>query len=308
MSNALSDLADFRQDRIVLGSVYICISATMFAAAGAAVKLALQDISPVQLVFWRNLMSMIVFFGFLLAARPAALLDLKTEKAHLHVLRSVLSLCVLYAYFYAVSQIELATAVLLLSTSPVFVPILALVFMRFKSAPTVWVGVSIAFIGVALVIDPSLQYTFDFTNYVGMVTGLLSGLLGGAATVVIWKMSATESPDRQMIYFTVVSLVLSVPFAVLNWQTPQLATFIPIVILGIATTLAQYFLSKGCEVAPADKINTWNYLSIVIAGLAAYIGWNEALDRYTIFGMLLVVLGARIASKTYRKKEKILRD
>lgn len=276
----------------------------MFAAAGAAVKLALNDISPIQLVFWRNLMSMIIFFGFLLVVRPSAFSDLKSEKTGLHVLRSVLSLCVLYAYFYAVSQIELATAVLLLSTSPVFVPVLAAVFMRHVSASTVWIGVLIAFFGVALVTDPTLQYSFNFSNYLGIGSGLLSGLLGGAATVVIWKMSTTESPDRQMIYFTVVSFVLSVPLVLMDWQTPQLMTFLPIVCLGIATTLAQYFLSKGCEVAPADKINTWNYLSIVIAALAAYVGWNETLSLETVIGMVLVVLGASIASKKFKPSSK----
>ncbi len=51
MSSTSSDLADLRQDNVLLGSVYICISAAMFAAAGAAVKIALQDISPIQLVF-----------------------------------------------------------------------------------------------------------------------------------------------------------------------------------------------------------------------------------------------------------------
>ena len=154
-----------RQDQIWLGSIYICFSAAMFAAAGAAVKIALEDLNPVQLVFWRNLASMIIFFGFILLTRPNAVLDIKTEKLGLHILRSLLSLCVLYFYFYAVSQIELATAVLLLSTSPVFVPILAIVFMRHISARTVWAGVTIAFLGVTLVIDPTLQYSFETTNY-----------------------------------------------------------------------------------------------------------------------------------------------
>lgn len=300
MSSATTDQATFSQENVLLGSIYICISATMFAVAGAAVKLALHDVSPVQLVFWRNLMSMVFFFGFLLAVRPAAFSCLRSEMVGLHLLRSVLSLCVLYAYFYAVSQIDLATAVLLLSTSPVFVPILALLFMRHLSASTVWIGVLIAFVGVALVVDPTLKYSFDFSNYIGLGSGLLSGILGGAATVVIWKMSGTESPDRQMIYFTFVSFVLSMPFVLLAWEMPKPVAFVPIVCLGIATTLAQYFLAKGCEVAPADKINTWNYLSIVIAGLAAYVGWNETLRPVTILGMILVVVGARIAGKTFK--------
>jgi drug/metabolite transporter (DMT)-like permease len=293
------------QENILLGSLYICISAAMFAAAGAAVKLALADITPVQLVFWRNLLSMVIFGLFLGVFRPQALSDLKSKKVGLHILRSVLSLFVLYAYFYAVSKIELATAVLFLSTSPVFVPILALLFLGHASARTVWLGVLIAFGGVALIIDPTLRFSFDFNNILGMASGLLSGFLGAAATVVIWKMSDTESPDRQMVYFTVVSFLLSLPLCLYSWKTPQLATFIPITCLGIATTLAQYYLSKGCQVAPADKINTWNYLSIVIAAVAAYIGWNEVLALPTVLGMLFVVGGATLASRRMATRRKV---
>lgn len=273
----------------------------MFAAAGAAVKLALQDISPMQLVFWRNLISMLIFGVFLLISRPHVFSDLRTKNVKLHVFRSFLSLMVLYAYFFTVSRIELATAVLLLSTSPIFVPILAFFFMRHRSAATVWVGVIVAFVGVALVVDPTLRFSFDLSNYVGMLSGILAGFLGGAATIVIWRMSATESPDRQMIYFTTVSFLMSIPLGISSWQMPKPETFIPIVCLGIATTLAQYYLSKGCQVAPADKINTWNYLSIVIAAFAAYIGWNERLEMPTIIGMILVVLGAQIAARTHKR-------
>lgn len=303
MSNGLTQKEGWpAKENVFLGSVYICISALMFAVAGATVKLALQDISPIQLVFWRNLLSMLIFGSFLLVCRPSTFANLRSQKTHLHLLRSVLSLLVLYAYFYAVAQIELATAVLFLSTSPVFVPVFAWFFLRHKSELAVWVGVLIAFFGVSLIIDPSLQYTFDFSSYGGMFAGLISGVLGGAATVVIWKMSGTETPDRQMVYFTVVSFVLSIPLCIYSWQTPLPGTFIPIICLGISTTLAQYYLSKGCQTAPADKINTWNYLSIVVAAIAAYIGWNETLSLPTIFGIMLVVCGAVLASKTIKRE------
>ena len=61
------------------------------------------------------------------------------------------------------------------------------------------------------------------------------------------------------------------------------------------------YASKGCQVAPVDKINTWNYLSIVVASFAAYLGWNEGLSLPTIAGMVLVVAGAQIASKTFKR-------
>jgi len=134
------------------------------------------------------------------------------------------------------------------------------------------------------------------------VQRLLAGCLGGAATVAIWKMSASEPPDRQILYFTAVSFVISIPAAIYGWQWPRAETFAPIIALGIATTLAQYYLSKGCATAPADKINTWNYLSIVISALAAYIGWNESLSNWTVLGMVLVVVGAHLASLSRARK------
>jgi drug/metabolite transporter (DMT)-like permease len=273
----------------------------MFAAAGAAVKLALRDLSPVQLVFWRNLASMLIFGSYLYFARPQAFGDLRSGRVDLHVCRSILSLAVLYAYFFAVSRIPLPTAVLLLSTSPVFVPVLAFLVLGHRSGIAIWIGVLIAFFGVALIIDPTLTFGDESTSVLGMVGGLIAGILGGAATVVIWKMSNSEGPDRQMIYFTVISFVLSVPMSVYTWQFPQWETFIPIIFLGIATTLAQYYLSKGCQVAPADKINTWNYLSTVVAALAGYIGWDEKLSTPTVIGMCLVVVGAQITSKRFKR-------
>lgn len=286
-----------RAENVFLGSVFICLSAAMFAAAGAAVKVALQDLAPIQLVFWRNLLSMVLFGSFLLVARPQTFKALGTRKFSLHLTRSILSLLVLYSYFFAVSRVPLSTAVLLMSTSPVFVPILAYFLLRRRSARTVWVGVLIAFFGVALVIDPTLSYDFTSLDRLGILAGVAAGFLGGAATIAIWKMSATEPPDRQIFFFTLISFVLSIPVCVLNWRMPNAETFVPILCLGIATTFAQYFLSRGCQLAPADKINTWNYLSIVFAALAAYIGWNETLSMGMIAGIILVVIGAHTASR-----------
>ncbi|MEH6404739.1 MAG: DMT family transporter [Sneathiella sp.] len=290
------------QSNIFLGSVYICLSATMFALAGAAVKLALADIQPLQLVFWRNLLSLVIFMSWIALAKPQTFREMKTSKLKLHFIRSILSLLVLYSYFYAVANTELATAVLLLSTSPVFVPIIAFIWLKHRSAATVWAGTLVAFIGVSLIINPSFGFNFDWANISGVAFGLAAGCLGGAATVSIWKMSDTESPDRQIFYFTIISFLFSIPFAIYSWKWPQLETFLPIIALGIATTLAQFYLSKGCSVAPADKINTWNYISVIIAAIAAYIGWNESLSLLTISGMILVVGGAHIASIVSSKR------
>lgn len=287
------------QENISLGVIYICISATMFAIAGTAAKLALKDISPVLLVFWRNLLSCGLFIAWLYFSSGLNRAELYTSRIHLHIARSVLSLMVLYLYFYAVAHIELAKAVLFLSTSPVFLPILAFTFLKKKSDKAVWFGVLFAFFGVFLIINPQIDYRASFQMSWGVVAGIFSGVFGAAATVAIWKMSSTESPTRQLFYFTIISFVLSIPLAVFGWRLPSVESYIPLIVLAIATTLGQYYLSKGCSVAPTDKINTWNYLSIAVSALAAYIGWHEELKIHTIIGIVVVVIGAHITTIKY---------
>ena len=49
--------------------------------------------------------------------------------------------------------------------------------------------------------------------------------------------------------------------------------------------------------APADKVNTWSYASVVIAAIIGYLVWGESLEASAILGIVLVMLGAHITSK-----------
>jgi len=282
---------------ILLGSLYICLSATMFAVAGVAVKSAVADIGPVVLVFWRNVLSFFLIIAVILASSRYSVKEFATKKIKFHMARAVFSMMVLYSYFYAVSKLSLGTAVLFLSTGPIFIPILALVFFKHLSDREVWIGIFIAFVGVSLIVRPTSVFISS-----GILFGLISGLFGGASTLTIWSMSNTESAVKQLFYFSIFCVVLSIPLAFWQWKWPAVDTYLPIAVLGVSTTLAQYFLSKGFSLAPADKIYTWNYLSIVISSLAAYIGWGEKLGALTIAGMVFVVIGARMATLKFKRR------
>jgi len=284
------------EGNILAGSLYICFSGTMFAIAGMSVKSALVELDPFILVFWRNLLSCLLIILGIMFSRSATVKDLRTDNLRQHALRSLFSMIVLYSYFYTVNTLNLGIAVLFLSMGPIFIPVLALIFYRRMSDRALWIGLCVAFLGVTLITQPG-----GVTLSYGLLFVLISGLFGGASTLTIWSMSNTESPIRQLFYFSILSLLLSLPLAMLHWKLPTANTFTPIVILGISTTLAQYFLSRGFSLAPAEKIYAWNYLSIVISSVGAYLGWGEKLSALTVVGMTFVVIGARIATLKYKR-------
>jgi drug/metabolite transporter (DMT)-like permease len=281
---------------IPLGSLYICVSALCFASAGIAAKSALHELTSVQMVFWRNATSLACFSLWIFGFERQTLSLFETRTPALHFTRSALSMCVLYCYFLAISRIPLAVAILFLSMSPIFVPAIALVVFGHRSRYTVWVGVVVAFAGVALILEPNLTDKTHDNDYIGILAGILAGAFAGGSTVTIWRLSETDSPRTQLSYFTAASFLMSAPAAIWTWRWPPLSTFVPIVGLGVATTFAQYFLSKACTVAPLDRINTWSYLSIVIAALASFAIWGEALEYAALGGILLVVFGAKLAA------------
>jgi drug/metabolite transporter (DMT)-like permease len=190
----------------------------------------------------------------------------------------------------------LSSAVLLQSTGPIFVPILALLIYQRVSDRHVWFGVLIAFVGVAFIVRPS---GFDLS--VHQISGILAGIAGGAATLSIWAMSSTEPPSRQMFYFTLFTLVLSLIPLPWSWQLPTGSSFVFLVLLAICTTLAQYFLAAGFRVAPADKINTWSYASILLAAVIGYVGWGEHFGLSFGLGALLIISGAHLTTRTAKQ-------
>ncbi len=274
---------------ITRGVILMLLSALMFALAGTAVKFAAQELSAFALVFWRNLLS---FWLFLLLIYLKGFPDLKTSRIDLHLLRSLFTYGALLTYFFAISRIPLGSAVLLQSSGPVFVPLLALIFFRRMSDRNVWTGVVLAFAGVALIVQ---EGALGFS--LGEISGVVCGFFGGCAALTIWAMSDGEPPLRQMFYFTLLTLVISILLLPWTWEVPSPPTFIPLAVLAVCTTLAQYFFSASLAASPADKVNTWSYASVIIAALIGYFLWREQLEAVAIAGMLLVVLGAHITSR-----------
>jgi drug/metabolite transporter (DMT)-like permease len=267
----------------------ITISAFMFALAGMLVKYVSYKMDILSLVFWRNVFSFILVSFVGLMSRK---LSFKSERKGLHALRSFFTFCALITYFYAVKNTELSTAVLLQQTSPIFVPVIALLVLRRLSDRYVWIGTIIGFIGVAMTSGVA-THSIDG----GDLSGIISGVMGAAATITIWMMSDTETPFSQMFFFSLYTFIYSLVFLPWVWGSFSLSLLPLLITLGVVTTLAQYFLSAACSYASTDKIVSWTYLSVIFAALFGYVGWGEKLSLSMLSGMVLIIIGAQITLK-----------
>ena len=112
--------------RTLAGMGLMVVSTASMACMYVAIRSVPGDMHPFEMVFFRNLFGLILLVG--LQARKGRAL-LRTTRLRLHLLRGVLNLLGMLAFFYALFLVPLAEASILVMTSPLYASLLAIFFL-----------------------------------------------------------------------------------------------------------------------------------------------------------------------------------
>lgn len=277
-------------DNPVRGALLVSGAALMFASMGVLIRVVSADIPNEQVVFFRNLFGLLVLVPVLW--QRGERIDLKTGHPGLLVARSLFGLAAMYCFFYALSVLPLADAVLLNFTAPLFIPFVAMLWLRESVSRRVWAAILIGFSGVLFILRPG-----GGVYAPAALIGLASGAFAGVAMVSLRKLSATEPALRVVVYYSLIcTLVSSIPL-VWSWQSIDLRLLAILGAAGSFATLGQYLLSRGYGCAPAAQIGPFTYTSVVFAAVYGWLFWRETPAWTSAVGTLLVVIAGALAMR-----------
>ena len=112
------------------GYFYVAMSAVLFAATGTASKFLFhQGVTPYQLVQVRTAIASAVLLAWLALADPACLRISRQSLPRFILLGFVLA-ATMFTYFYAISKIHVAVAILLEYLAPTFIALYSVVVLR----------------------------------------------------------------------------------------------------------------------------------------------------------------------------------
>jgi drug/metabolite transporter (DMT)-like permease len=265
---------------------FVLVSSLAFASMAALIKSVSVSIPHEMTVFFRN------FFG-LVALTPLLFrenFEIRTKNTSWHLSRAVFGLTAMYCFFFALGRMPLADAVLLNYTAPIFTPIIALLMLREEVPTQVWWAIGVGFVGVVLILKPG-HALFTPVAFVG----LASGIFAAFAMTTIRRMSATEPTVRIVFYFALVGTLGSSLPLYWSWQSVDLALVFPLTAIGVLATIGQLFLTKAYTLAPAARVGSLTYTTVVFAALYGWLFWGEAPDWFTGLGALLVFVGGALA-------------
>jgi drug/metabolite transporter (DMT)-like permease len=277
-------------DNPVRGALLVSSAALMFASMGGLVRLAAAQMPNEQVVFFRNLFGLLVLVP--VVWQRGGRIELKTAHPGLHLIRSLFGLAAMYCFFYALSVLPLADAVLLNFTAPLFIPFVAMLWLGERVSRRIAAAIIIGFTGVLFILRPGSGL------YGGAaLIGLASGAFAGVAMVSLRKLSDTEPALRVVVYYGLIcTLVSSVPL-LLRWRPVDPHLLAILAAAGGFATTGQYLLSRGYGCAPAAQIGPFTYTSVVFAAAYGWLFWQELPGWTTVAGTLLVVIAGALAMR-----------
>ncbi|HQU16741.1 MAG: hypothetical protein B7Z66_11365 [Chromatiales bacterium 21-64-14] len=277
---------------LLRGALLALGSAWMFASMGAAVKVVSRELPTDMVVFFRSLFGLIALLPWLLHCRAGSL---ATRRYPLHLLRGLSGLTAMYCFFYALGHLSLAEAVLLNFTAPLFIAVIALLWLAEPVPPALRSALGTGFLGVILILKPGAGMFAP-----AALVGLTSGAFAGLSMVTIRRMADTEPTARIVFHYSTICTVVSAVPLFWSWHTPAPGLWLWLAAIGTLATAGQLLLTKAYSLAPAARVGPFTYASVVLAaGYGAWF-WGEAPDRWTVAGALLISLAGILAIRRER--------
>ena len=265
----------------VRAAVWVLVAAVGFSAMGALVKLLSSRLDSFQLVFFRSLAGFMVMVPIALYTGRHVW---RTRHLRLHLARGAAGIIAVTCGFYALAHLPLATAIAITFTKPLFVIVLAVLFLGESVRWRRWSATAVGFVGVLIMLRPGAG-TFE----PAMLVALMQALAIAAAVTLVKKLPMSESNLTVLLYFAVFSTIGTLGPALWVWQTPTWTEAGIALTMGLLGVGAQAAIVKGFRIGEATAAAPFDYSRLLFATLFGFVLFSEVPDTWTVLGAGVVV-------------------
>ncbi|HSI52202.1 MAG TPA: DMT family transporter [Ideonella sp.] len=276
------------------------LSSFLFATMGVCVKLASQQYSAGEIVFYRGLIGALFIAGI---ARWRGG-TLRTSVPMMHVWRSLVGVSALVLWFYAIGKLPLATAITLNYMSSVWMALFliggAVLLGASRVDGRLIATVLVGFAGVALVLKPSV----GSDQLIGALCGLVSGMLSALAYLQVTALGRVGEPEyRVVFYFSLGGLLAGGTLALSDsgFHGHTLTGALLLIATGLLATSAQILMTRAYAIGRVLTNASLQYLGIAWSFLFGVLVFHDPITGSALMGMGLII-AAGLAATLLRHK------
>lgn len=206
-------------------------------------------------------------------------------KLTLHFSRGLLLVMAMALHVYGLHKKNISTITLIGFTNPIFLLILAKIFLKEPIDWPIWLATFLAGLGIACTIKLT-----DVTCNMPVLACLLSALIFSSLEIIN-KSYIKQEHILNMLFFSNAFAMLCVAFPVCyNWKTPTLSQCILFIFLGIGSNGVLFFVLKAFQLSDVSFLVPFRYIEFLISSLLGYVCFGELPEFSTCLGAGLIIL------------------
>tara|TARA_B100000214_G_scaffold50308_1_gene31661 strand:+ start:656 stop:1603 length:948 start_codon:yes stop_codon:yes gene_type:complete len=283
------------------GIFFIMTGMAFFSIQDSLIKYIYEDVALFELYFGRTLIQSIILLSFVLLTKKTIIL-----KTHYPVLTLIRVVCFFFgfSFFYiSLTFMTLAMTSALFFSCPFFMSMFAKFFLKEKIGIRRWSAIFVGFIGVLIVLNPSLE-EFNFFKLAPVACALCY-----ATSMTITKYtSSKDSIYTQMTWLYIFAIFASIiiflvsgdgkfnnfsdstmQFIFREWFTNPAEAWPYVLIMGIVASISFFCVFSAYSIASPSIVSLFEYSYIVWAMLAGYILFETVPVPRTFIGAAIII-------------------
>lgn len=277
-----------------------------FVVNDALVKYVSQSLAGAQLIFIRGAFATLLLLGI---AHWMGLLKGPQSRAAeiLHrpvLIRSALDAAATLVYLTALFHLPLANATAINMATPLFISLIAVLWMGERIGVTRWLAIGLGFVGVLLIVQPKAE---GFNGYALLC--LFGTLLHAGRDLFTRKINA-DMPSILITVGTAISVTaLAAVISIFEGWKP--VSMIHLALLAAASVFLSggyFLLIRGMRAGDISLVAPFRYAGLLIALVIGFVIWGEIPNVLAWFGIALLMGAGLYVLNNERSKSRAALD
>ena len=286
MQHTQAEQASDHNSKLLRAATWMVGAILSFSAMAIAGREASLSLDTFEIMMYRSFVGVLVVCG--LITWLGKWRAVSSERLTQHGLRNMAHFTGQNLWFYAVTIIPLAQVFALEFTSPIWVLLLAPLFLGEKLTRMRGLAVLLGFVGILIVARPSPS-TFN----IGLAFAAGSAVFFALTNIATKRLTRHESIWSIMFWLTTMQLVLGIVFS--GWDMdialPDAQNLPFILVIGCAGLSAHFCITNALSLAPAAVVVPIDFGRLPFIALLGWLIYGESVEIWLFVGAALILAG-----------------
>ena len=280
-------------------TILMIVALFMFACMSVFIRLSTNSLPVVEVVFFRNALAVVLLMPVIMHTGWSSL---RMNKPNLFFLRALINVGGMFAGFTALTLIPLAQVTALSFTGPLFVTIGAVLFLGEVIRARRIAGIIVGFFGTLIILQPG----FNEISF-GAMMALASTLSIAMASLIVKKLTATETPEAIVTWMVVMQSPLALIPAISVWQWPTLQAWIYLWAMALTATIAHLCFTRAFRLVDITALQPLEFIKLPFTVILAWIVFAEWPGLWTWVGGTVIFASTVYITQREVKAKKSIR-